>query len=101
MFGFDLKRCPRKLIKPQSTCLTVSAFDDRDSLIDIWSWQDDAVHDRPCRIGDSVEFRHSPVLRDVAKPLDAGGLEAHGGVEATGHGPVDDGPLLLVEQRNQ
>src|ERR1035437_5571346 len=37
---------------------------------------------------------------DVAEPGDAGGFEGDGGVEATGDGPVDDGLLLLVEQRD-
>ena len=40
-----------------------------------------------------------PVLRHVAQPLDAGGLEADVGIEAAGDGPVDDGLLLLLQQR--
>ena len=41
------------------------------------------------------------MLRNVAEPLDAGGFEADVGVEATGDGPVDDGLLLLLQQRNE
>ena len=41
------------------------------------------------------------MLRHVAEPLDAGGLEADVGVEAPGDGPVDDGLLLLLQQRNE
>src|SRR5665811_530205 len=39
--------------------------------------------------------------RDVAQPLDAGGLEGDGGVEAAGDGAVDDGLLLLLQQLYQ
>ena len=41
------------------------------------------------------------MLRHVAEPLDAGGLEADVGVEAAGDGLVDDSPLLLLKQSNQ
>ena len=41
------------------------------------------------------------MLRHVAEPLDAGGLEADVGIEAAGHGLVDDRLLLLLQQRNQ
>ena len=41
---------------------------------------------------------HLPMLRHVAEPLDAGGLEADVGVEAAGDGLVDDGLLLLLQQ---
>ena len=41
------------------------------------------------------------MLRDVAEPGDAGGLEGDVGVEAAGDGAVDDGLLLLVQQPNQ
>jgi hypothetical protein len=41
------------------------------------------------------------MLRHVAEPLDAGGLEADVGVKAAGDGPVDDGLLLLLQQRNE
>ena len=40
------------------------------------------------------------MLRNVAEPGDAGGFEGDGGVEAAGDGAVDDGLLLLVEQRD-
>src|ERR1039458_10861139 len=40
------------------------------------------------------------MLRNVAEPRDAGGFEKDGGVEAAGNGAVDDGLLLLVEQRD-
>ena len=42
-----------------------------------------------------------PMLRHVAEPLDARGLEADVGIEAAGHGLVDDRLLLLLQQRNQ
>ena len=38
------------------------------------------------------------MLRNIAQPLDPGGLEADVGVEATGDGPVNDGLLLLLQQ---
>ena len=38
------------------------------------------------------------MLRHVAEPLDAGGLEADVGVEAAGDGLVDDGLLLFLQQ---
>ena len=41
------------------------------------------------------------MLRHVAKPLDAGGLEGDVGVEAAGDGLVDDGLLLLLQQRDE
>ena len=41
------------------------------------------------------------MLRHVAQPLDAGGLEADVGVEAAGDGAVDDGLLLLLQQLDQ
>ena len=41
------------------------------------------------------------MLRHVAEPLDAGGLEADVGVEAAGDGLVDDGLLLLLQQRDE
>ena len=41
------------------------------------------------------------MLRHVPQPLDAGGLETNVGVEAAGDGPVDDGLLLLLQQRNE
>ena len=41
------------------------------------------------------------MLRNVAEPGDAGGLEGDVGVEAAGDGAVDDGLLLLVQQPNQ
>ncbi len=39
--------------------------------------------------------------RDVAKPGDARGFESDVGVEAAGDGTVDDGLLLLAQQRDQ
>ena len=42
-----------------------------------------------------------PMLRHIAEPLDARGFEAHVGVEAAGDGPVDDGLLLLLQQRDE
>src|SRR5712691_8316411 len=44
---------------------------------------------------------HLPMLRHVAEPFDAGGLEADILVEAAGHGPVDEGLLLLFQQLDQ
>ena len=41
------------------------------------------------------------MLRHVAKPLDAGGLESDVGVEAAGDGLVDDGLPLLLQQRDE
>ena len=41
------------------------------------------------------------MLRHVAQPLDAGGLETDVGVEAAGDGPVDDSLLFLLQQRNE
>ena len=41
------------------------------------------------------------MLRNVAEPGDAGGLEGYGGVEAASDGAMDDGLLLLVEQRDR
>ena len=41
------------------------------------------------------------MLRHVAQPLHAGGLEADVGVEAAGDGAVDDGLLLLLQQLDQ
>ena len=38
--------------------------------------------------------------RDIAKPEDTGGLEFDIGVEAAGDGAVDDGLLLLIQQRD-
>ena len=39
-----------------------------------------------------------PMLWHVAQPLHAGGLQLHVGVQAPGHGLVDDGlPLLFQE----
>ena len=48
-----------------------------------------------------VPARHLPMLRHVAEPLDAGGLEADVGVEAAGDGLADDGLLLLLQQRDE
>ena len=44
----------------------------------------------------STQLHHLPMLRHLAEPLDAGGLEADVGVEAAGDGLVDDGLLLLI-----
>ena len=44
---------------------------------------------------------HLPMLRDVAEPGDAGGFERGVGIEAAGDGAVDDGLLLLPQQRDQ
>src|ERR1017187_2223219 len=41
------------------------------------------------------------MLRDVAEPGDAGGFEGDVGIQAARDGAVDDGLLLLVEQRHQ
>ena len=41
------------------------------------------------------------MLRNIAEPGDAGGLEGDVGVEAAGDGAVDDGLLLLVQQPDQ
>jgi len=41
------------------------------------------------------------MLRYIADPVDAGGFEGRIGVEAAGHGPVDDGLLLLVQYLDQ
>ena len=41
------------------------------------------------------------MFRHVSKPLDARGLEADVGVKAAGDGPVNDGLLLLLQQRNE
>ena len=40
------------------------------------------------------------MLWNVTKPRDTGGFEGDGGIEAAGDGAVDDGLLLLVEQRD-
>src|SRR6266446_5678004 len=54
----------------------------------------------------AVGSRHSsqrellPVPWYLAGPLNTRGLEGDGGVEAAGDGVVDDGLLLLVEQRD-
>ena len=42
-----------------------------------------------------------PMLRHVAEPLHARGLEADVRIEAAGDGTVDDGLLLLVQERDQ
>src|SRR5947207_9042099 len=47
-----------------------------------------------------LESSHLPMPRNIAEPGDAGGFEGDGGVEAAGDGAVDDGLLLLVEQRD-
>ena len=41
------------------------------------------------------------MLRHVAEPVDAGGLEGDVGVEAAGDGLVDDGLLLLLQQGDE
>ena len=41
------------------------------------------------------------MLRHVAEPFDAGGLEGNVGVEAAGDGLVDDGLLLLLQQGDE
>ncbi|SRR6266542_3218122 len=41
------------------------------------------------------------MLRNLAQPGHAGGFEPDVGVEAAGHGAVDDGLLLFVQQRDQ
>ena len=38
---------------------------------------------------------------NVAEPRNAGGLELHLRIEATGDGAVDDGLLLFVQERDQ
>ena len=42
-----------------------------------------------------------PMSRHLSKPLDAGFLEGHVGVEAAGDGAVDDDLLLLCQERDQ
>ena len=42
-----------------------------------------------------------PMLRHIPQPLHARGLEADVGIDAAGHGSMDDGLLLLVQQRYQ
>src|ERR1019366_5012549 len=49
--------------------------------------------------GASADAPSLPMLWDVAEPGDAGGFEAHRGVEAVGDGAMDDDLFLLVEQR--
>ena len=49
----------------------------------------------------SLEPPHRPMLRHVAEPVDAGGLEGDVGVEAAGDGMVDDGLLLLLQQGDE
>ena len=56
-----------------------------------------AVDDLACN---KLEPPHLPMLRNVAEPRDAGGLEADCRVEAAGDGAVNDGLLLLREQRD-
>src|SRR5882724_10488587 len=51
--------------------------------------------------GKATKWRDYPMLRHIADPVDAGGLEAHVWIEATGHGPMDDHLLLLVQQLDQ
>ena len=41
------------------------------------------------------------MLRNVAEPVDAGGLEGDVGVKAAGDGVVDDGLLLLLQQGDE
>ena len=52
-------------------------------------------------LANSTQLHHFPMLRHVAKPLDAGGLESDVGVEAAGDGLVDDGLPLLLQQRDE
>ena len=49
----------------------------------------------------SPQLHDLPMLRHVAEPLHARGLEADVGIEAAGDGAVDDGLLLLVQERDQ
>src|SRR5882724_10760351 len=48
----------------------------------------------------SLYWHHVPMPRNIPEPADAGGFERDGWVEAAGHGALDDGLLLLVEQRD-
>ena len=50
---------------------------------------------------DRTQRDHFPMLRYIAQPLHAGGLEADVRVEAAGNGAVDDGLLLLLQQLDQ
>ena len=54
-----------------------------------------------CKIGYASKLYYLPMLRHVAEPLDAGGLETDVGVEAAGDGAVDDGLPLLLQQRDE
>src|SRR3990170_1418626 len=49
---------------------------------------------------DELQSPDLPMLWNVAEPGDTRRLEGDGGVEAAGYGAVDDGLLLLVEQRD-
>src|ERR1700690_3009242 len=47
------------------------------------------------------DLPHVPMPRYVGEPFCPRGLEADVGVEAAGHGAMDDGLLLLLQQFNQ
>ena len=47
------------------------------------------------------QWHNLPMLRHFPQPLHAGGLEADVGIEAARDGAVDDGLLLLLQQRDQ
>ena len=47
------------------------------------------------------ELSNLPVLRHVAQPLDAGGLQPHIGVKAPHDSLVDDGLALLLQQGDE
>ena len=53
------------------------------------------------RVTAAIAASHLPMLRHVAEPLHARRLQPDVRVEAAGDGAVDDGLLLLVQQRDQ
>jgi hypothetical protein len=53
------------------------------------------------KVSNVSELLDLPMLRYIAKPTDARGLETDVGIETASHGLMDDGLLLLVQQLDQ
>ena len=98
---FNLECRSRKPLRCQPAGLAVSAFDDVHPFINVGPRQHDAVHDRPIGISQLVQPFDSPVLRHVAEPRNARRFQGCRKIEPPRHNPVNDGLLLLVQQRDQ
>ena len=69
--GLYLERCPAEPVKAETFWRDVTSFDNWDAILDVWSREDDAVHDAAIGRRQVPQPFHFPMRRNLSEPLAA------------------------------